>query len=110
MQNYEFILRRHYPSSASCIFTKSMDDNYHKIMAHLSFIVGANMINAERLDTRISGIKEIIARLESKSGLSDKEKLDMLLKRNVVESVFEAKRSHVQLLQRGKVILWFLID
>ena len=87
-----------------------MDDNYHKIMAHLSFIVAANMINAERLDTRISGIKEVVARIESKSGLSDKEKLDLLLKKNVVESVFEAKRSHVQLLQRGKAILWFLID
>lgn len=27
-----------------------------------------------------------------------------------MEAVFEAKRSHVQLLQRGKDILWFLID
>lgn len=110
IQNFGNILKRHYPSSASCIFTKSMDDNYHKIIAHLSFLAAANMIVTEKLDTRISGIKEITALLESKSGLSDKEKLDLLLKKNVVESVFEAKRSHVQLLQRGKVILWFLID
>jgi hypothetical protein len=30
--------------------------------------------------------------------------------KNIVDAVFEAKRSHVQLLQRGKDILWFLID
>jgi hypothetical protein len=47
MTSYEYILRRHYPSSASCIFTKDIDDNYHKIMAHLSFLVASNMISAE---------------------------------------------------------------
>lgn len=80
MNNFEFILRRHYPSSASSIFSKTMDDNYHKIMAHLGLLVASNMINAEKLDTRISGIKEIAQKLESKSGLSDREKLELLRK------------------------------
>lgn len=59
MESYEHILRRHYPSSASCIFPKSIDDNYHKIMSHLGLVVSSNLINAEKLDTRVSGIREI---------------------------------------------------
>jgi hypothetical protein len=55
-------------------------------------------------------MREINLKLESKSGLSDGEKLDLLYRQNIVDKVFEAKRSHVQLLQRGKVILWFIID